>query len=124
MYQFTTVYFDKPIITNRSIDIFPPIWDCMERIIGLPYSGNEAQYKKFTLESYLNQTSCPVFHLAAANEHMFPIAYAEAATRKLAACGVKSKFKVYCNCEHGFFYDLTRRQQQEALQDINDFITA
>lgn len=77
----------------------------------------------FRCESaYLNKNSCPVFHLAAANEHMFPIEYAEAFVLAQNKLGVKGKFKVYGNAEHGFFYDLTRRQQKEAFHDIINFI--
>ena len=103
-------------------DIFPPIWDCMQRIVGKPYAGNEDYYRKFALETYLDQDSCPVFLLASANEHMFPIEHAEDFILKLNQLGVRGKFKIYANTEHGFFYDLTRRQQQEAFHDIVDFI--
>jgi acetyl esterase/lipase len=103
-------------------DIFPPILDCIQRIVGKPYLGNENYYHKFALETYLNSNNCPTFFLAAANEHMFPIEHAEAFILQLNQLGGRGKFKIYANTEHGFFYDLTRRQQKEAFQDIIDFI--
>ncbi len=111
-----------PILFEPWEDIFPASWNCIQKIAGKPYENNELYYRKFALNSYLNENSCPVFHLAAANEHMFPTEHAEAFILKLNQLGGRGKFKIYANTEHGFFYDLTRRQQQEAFQDIIDFI--
>jgi arylsulfatase A len=111
-----------PILFEPWEDIFPAIWDCMQKIVGKPYAENRELYRKIALNSYLNENSCPVFHMAASNEHMFPIEHAEDFILKLNQFGVKGKFKIYANTEHGFFYDLTRRQQKEAFDDIIDFI--
>jgi acetyl esterase/lipase len=112
----------SPIFFEPWEDIFPQIWDAMQRIVGKNYADYQELYRKLALNSYLNQKSCPVFHLAAANEHMFPIEHAEEFVLNQNKLGIKGKFKVYANMEHGFFYDLTRRQQQEAFQDIINFI--
>jgi acetyl esterase/lipase len=111
-----------PILFEPWQDIFPPIWDSMQRIVNKPYDENKELYRKFALNTYLNNSSCPVFHLAAANEHMFPIEHAKEFIQTLNSLGVKGEFKVYANVEHGFFYDLTRAQQREAFQDIINFI--
>ena len=41
---------------------------------------------------------------------------------KLTSLGARAEVKVYERVEHGFFYDVTRRQQKEAFADILAFI--
>jgi dienelactone hydrolase len=53
---------------------------------------------------------------------MFPLRYILEFKAKMEAQGCRCECKVYTNAEHGFFYDLTRRQQKEAFADILRFI--
>ena len=63
-----------------------------------------------------------MFFLNASDEHMFPNRYTEQAAEKLRSFGQTCIVKTYENAEHGFFYDLIRRQQKEAFADILKFI--
>jgi acetyl esterase/lipase len=111
-----------PVLFEPWEDIFPAIWTCMEKVIGIPYSENPELYRKAAPINYVNANTCPVFHLHAEDEHMFPLRYILEFKEKMEKIGRRCECRVYTNAEHGFFYDLTRRQQNEAFADILNFI--
>lgn len=111
-----------PVLFEPWEDIFPIIWASMEKAIGIPYSENPELYRKLAPMNYVSANTCPVFHLHAENEEMFPLRYILAFKEKMEKLGRRCECKVYTNAEHGFFYDLTRRQQKEAFADILNFI--
>jgi len=103
-------------------DIFPAIFDSMQKAMKIPYAEAKEKYRAVSPINYLSKETCPLFVLVAGNEHMFPCWQAEEAVNKLHESGIKAQFKVYKNVEHGFLYALDRWQQREAFQDILDFI--
>ena len=103
-------------------DIFPAIWQDMERIVGVPYAADPEAYRRASPIRLVRAEMPPVFALHAENEHMFPLELTEEFIRKAAACGARAEYKVYPRTEHGFFYSLSRRQQKEAFEDILAFI--
>ena len=103
-------------------DIFPHGWTSMREIVGAPYETAPELYRKVSPREHLSPHTCPTFFLEAENEHMFPSSMVIEVVEKLKALGVQAEYKVYTKAEHGFFYDLTRRQQQEAFADILAFI--
>jgi acetyl esterase/lipase len=103
-------------------EIFPGIWASMEDIVGTPYSEAPELYKKVSPANHVKKGSPAVFFLEAENEHMFPRHLTMKMVDLLIGKGVKSRCKVYRNTEHGFFYDITRKRQEEAFIDIIDFI--
>ncbi|MHB9140082.1 MAG: alpha/beta hydrolase family protein, partial [Victivallaceae bacterium] len=111
-----------PVLFEPWEDIFPGIWYSMEKVIGAPYSENPELYRKAAPMNYIDAKTCPIFHLHAEDEHMFPLRYILEFKAKMEALGRRCECKVYTNAEHGFFYDLTRRQQKEAFADILSFI--
>lgn len=113
-----------PVTFEPWEDIFPVIWTAMKWIAGVSYEQNPELYRRISPITYLRPDICPVFQLAAENEHMFPIQQAEDFVKQIQALGINARFKVYTNAEHGFFYDLTRRQQKEAFADILEFIAS
>lgn len=111
-----------PVLFEPWEDIFPEIWINMENLIGVSYLENPELYYKAAPINYVNRESCPVFHMHAENEHVFPLRYILQFNDKMKKLGRRCEYKVYTNAEHGFFYDLTRRQQKEAFADIIKFI--
>jgi acetyl esterase/lipase len=103
-------------------EIFPQGWDSMQDIVGTPHDEAPELYKKVSPANHVKKDSPAVFFLEAENEHMFPRRLTMRMVDLLISNGVKSRCKVYRNAEHGFFYDLTRRRQEEAFIDIIDFI--
>ena len=103
-------------------EIFPGIWDSMQDIVGKTYEEAPDLYKKVSPANYVKPDSPAVFFLEAENEHMFPRSLNMKMVDLLISKGVKSRCKVYRNAEHGFFYDVTRKRQEEAFIDIIDFI--
>lgn len=104
-------------------EMFPAIWNAMQCIVGIPYDTDPEPYKKVSPANYVDKDNPPVFFMEAENEHMFPRRLTLNMVDLLMSKGVKSRCKVYRNVEHGFFFDLNRKRQEEAFIDIIDFIT-
>lgn len=116
--QATPVYF------RPWEDIFPIIWASMQDIVGVAYEKNPELYRKVEPFSYISEKTCPVFFLEAEDEHMFPHEYIVQFAEKMKSLGRRAEYKTYTKAEHGFFYDVTRRQQKEAFEDILNFINS
>lgn len=103
-------------------DIFPQIWSTMQRVIGTSYEENPALYEKASPIRLIRKGMPPVLILHAENEHMFPLEIAEQFQRTALAAGVDVTIKHYRRAEHGFFYALDRKVQNEAFADILTFV--
>jgi len=103
-------------------DIFPPIWNSMQNIIGTPYEVAPELYRQVSPIKYVNRKTCPTFVLNAENEHMFPHEINKPFFEKMNSCGRRSNWETYKTAEHGFFYDITRRPQKEAFGDLLEFL--
>ena len=55
-------------------------------------------------------------------EHLFPSEMTLAIARKHRSMNIASQWKVYSRVEHGFFYELKRKMQLEAFDDICKFL--
>jgi len=102
-------------------DMFPPIWRLMQRIAGTPYADNPELYRRLSPISYVRADSCPVLLMEAGNEHMFPRRLAQEFAGRLRGLNRRVELIVYPEVEHGFFYELVRRQQRQAFADLLDF---
>ena len=103
-------------------DIFPGIATSMTDIAGVSYQDNPKVYEQLSPITYVNENSCPIFLMHASDEHMFPIWHAQNFQKKMQEYNRICQIKTYTPAEHGFFYDVTRRVQKEAFNDILDFI--
>jgi acetyl esterase/lipase len=103
-------------------DIFPISWAAMRKIAGVPYEKNQELYKKIAPSTYISPRNCPSFFMEAENEEMFPSEFVIESVNKMKSLGVRAEYRIYTKAEHGFFYDVTRRQQKEAFSDILEFI--
>ncbi len=103
-------------------DIFPIIWHDMQKIIGAPYTRRPDLYYKVSPINYISEQTPPILLLQAENEHMFPLEQTQAFIDKAKSCGSHAEYKVYTKAEHGFFYDVKRRQQREAFADMLEFV--
>lgn len=103
-------------------DIFPQIWNAMQDIAGASYEADPERFRHLSLDRYIHSGNPPLFFLEAENEHMFPSSMTLELVKKHNALGIPSRWKVYKNMEHGFFYSLNRRQQREAFEDILLFL--
>jgi acetyl esterase/lipase len=111
-----------PIYFTPWDDISPVIWNDMQNIVGVSYENSPELYQKVSPINYISKKTCPVFFLEAENEECFPIEYNIRFVEKMKAMGKFAEYKIYTKAEHGFFYDLVRRQQKEAFNDILNFI--
>ena len=116
IFQATPTYF------TPWEDIFPGIATSMTDIAGVSYQDNPQVYEQLSPITYVNENSCPIFLMHASDEHMFPIWHAKNFQKKMQEYNRICQIKTYTPAEHGFFYDVTRRVQKEAFNDILDFI--
>lgn len=113
-----------PVLFEPWEDIFPHGWTAMQKVVGASYEKHPDLYRKVAPINYISKSSCPVFFLEAECEHSFPTKYVVQFTEKMRSLGRRAECKIYTNAEHGFFYDVTRRQQKEAFADILKFINS
>lgn len=113
-----------PVLFEPWEDIFPHIWTAMQMAMGAVYKNHSNLYRKAAPYRYISESSCPVFFMEAECEHMFPLKYTVQFVEKMRSLGRRAEYKIYKNAEHGFFYDVTRRQQKEAFADILKFISS
>lgn len=95
---------------------------CIRSIAGASYEDAPEVYERLSLSSYVRQDNPKTFFIEAGNESMFPSEYTKNIAEAHNRMGIPSFQKIYPNCEHGFFYDLTRKAQREAFDDICKFI--
>ncbi len=117
-----SMFQSLPVLFEPWEDIFPPTWECFQKVAAVSWEEYPEVYKRLAPIEYLSVETQPLFFLNASDEHMFPNRYIEQAAKKLCALGGTCLTKTYQDAEHGFFYDLTRRCQKEAFIDILEFI--
>ncbi|MFA7184956.1 MAG: alpha/beta hydrolase fold domain-containing protein, partial [Victivallales bacterium] len=117
-----SVFQAVPMFFEPWEDIFPQIWNSMQGIAGVSWREHPEVYKRLAPMEYINAGTQPLFFMNASDEHMFPHRYTLEAAEKLRSFGAACLIKNYENAEHGFFYDLTRRQQKQAFSDMLEFI--
>ena len=101
--------------------IMPHFWNTMQNIAGAPYRENPEIYERLSLKNYIRKDNPPLFFLEAERENMFMPQYTLEVVKKHRAMGINSQWKMYRGVEHGFFFDLTRIAQRQALEDICNF---
>ena len=111
-----------PVLFEPWEDIFPQSWANMQKVVGATYDKQPERFRKVAPMGYISGDSCPIFFMEADAEPMFPSRYVKQFIAKMTALGRRTEYKVYVNAEHGFFYDVTRRQQKEAFADILGFV--
>ena len=111
-----------PVTFEPWEEIFPHVWTSMQGIVGVPYATDPEPYRRVSPIRYVSADTPPMFFLEAENEHMFPLDQTLRMVQRMHAAGCVAEYKVYTRAEHGFFYDVTRRQQREALADVVAFI--
>jgi acetyl esterase/lipase len=111
-----------PLVLEPWEEMFPHLWTAIEKIVGIPYAQNQELYRRVSPMNHLSNDMPPILLLEAEKEHAFPLEQRIEFIAKVRSCGCRADYKLYTNAEHGFFYDVTRRQQKEAFNDILSFI--
>lgn len=102
--------------------IMPQFWTTMQGIAGAPYESDPERYERLSLKNYIRKDNPPIFFLEAEREHIFMPEYTLKVAKKHRALGINSQWKIYKGVEHGFFYELKRKAQIEAFEDICSFL--
>lgn len=118
----------KGILHATPVDFFPwegmmpSFWDTMQNIAGVPYEKDVECYERLSLKNYINGNNPPIFFVEAELENLFLSEHTLQLVRKHRSLGINSHWKVYPKVEHGFFYELKRKAQVEAFEDICLFL--
>jgi len=110
-----------PITFEPWEDIFPGSWTAFQRAIGVPYEDHPERYRQASPIEHVDESSPPVYLMLAENEHMFPHRESQRLVKKMQQSGRRAETRLYPSTEHGFFYELSRWQQREALEDLVTF---
>lgn len=102
--------------------MMPQVWSGMQRAAGAPYELDPDRYEKLSLKNFIRKTNPPLFFIEAEYEHLFPSKYTLEFVKKHRKWKIMSHWKVYSGMEHGFFYELVRKAQLEAFEDICAFL--
>lgn len=111
---------DRP--RKPASEIVPAIWNDIRRIVGGDYEREPERYRHVSPIAHVSDHAPPILLMQAENEDMFPQALTDAFMQKMRDHGRQVHCIEYANAEHGFFYDVTRRCQQDALRDLLRFI--
>lgn len=102
--------------------MMPQFWNQMQNIAGAPYDKDPQRYERLSLKNYIRKDNPPIFFMEAELEHLFLSRHTLKAVKQHRQWGIASHWKVYEFMEHGFFHELRRKQQFEALEDICRFL--
>ncbi|MBO4632014.1 MAG: alpha/beta hydrolase [Lentisphaeria bacterium] len=102
--------------------MMPQMWAGMQAVAGAPYDLDPDRYERLSLKNYIRPDNPPLFFAEAELEHLFFSEYTLEFVKKHREWGIPSHWKVYSRMEHGFFYELVRKAQLEAFDDICRFL--
>ena len=102
--------------------MIPSIKDAMIGIAGDSVENAPEIYERLSPRKYIRKDNPPVFFMEAEYENVFYSKHTKVVYQKHRELGIDSKWKIYEGVEHGFFFNLDRIAQRQALQDICDFI--
>lgn len=111
-----------PITMEPWDEMVPAIWHDIRRIVGCSYEADPQRYRIVSPIAHVSAEAPPVLLMQAANEDVFPARQTEAFIQKMHEHGRRAHTIVYPQAEHGFFFNLTRRCQRQALDDLLRFI--
>ncbi len=98
--------------------MMPQTWGMLQNIAGAPYDQDPERYERLSLKNYISAENPPIFFMEAELEHLFMSEHTLAVVKQHREMGIPSHWKVYEKVEHGFFYELKRKRQLEAMEDI------
>lgn len=102
--------------------MMPQFWSLMQQVAGCPYEKDPAPFERLSLKNYVRQDNPQTFFIEAELEHLFPSELTLKIAQEHRKMGIKSQWKVYTRMEHGFLYELKRKGQIEAFEDLCLFL--
>ncbi len=111
-----------PITFEPWDDIFPGSWESMQLAVGKDFATDPECYRLVSPEQYTTVDSPPILFMLGECEHMFPNSLTIKLVERIRAQGGRAEYNIYSSAEHGFFYDIHRRAQGDAFQDMLMFL--
>ena len=102
--------------------MMPTFWNTMQSIAGAPYEKDPERYERLSLNNYIREDNPQIFFIEAELEHLFPSELTLELAKRQREKGINSQWKVYKRVEHGFLYELKRKAQLEAFEDLCAFL--
>lgn len=102
--------------------MMPQFWATMQGIAGAPYDKDPSRYERLSLKNLVRKDNPEVFYVEAEYEHLFDPRLNKEIALQHREMGINSHWKMYDRVEHGFMYELTRKMQKAAFEDICLFL--
>ena len=102
--------------------MMPQFWSLMQQVAGCPYEKDPAPFERLSLKNYIRKDNPQTFFIEAELEHLFPSELTLKIAQEHRKMGINSQWKVYTRMEHGFLYELKRKAQIEAFEDLCLFL--
>ncbi len=102
--------------------MMPDMWSLYQSVAGASYDEKPELFERLSLENYINEKNPQTFFIEAELESLFPSEHTLKIAKEQRAMGINTQWKVYPKVEHGFFYELKRKAQLEAFEDICLFL--
>lgn len=103
-------------------EMMTSVRNMLQSIAGVSYEKDPEVYEKLSLKNWISADNPPIFFLEAELETMFFPEFTLKAVHQHKRWGINSQWKMYRNMEHGFFYELKRKGQLDAFNDIVEFM--
>ena len=98
--------------------MMPQFWASMQSIAGVPYEQDPERYERLSLKNIVRKGNPETFFVEAEYEHLFDPRFNRQIALQHREMGINSHWKMYDRVEHGFMYELTRKMQKAAFEDI------
>ena len=102
--------------------MMPQFWSGIQSIAGAPYDKEPERYERLSLKNLVRKDNPETFFIEAEYEHLFDSRLNKKIAIAHREMGIKTHWKVYERVEHGFLYELTRKMQKAAFEDICLFL--
>lgn len=103
-------------------EMMTSVRNMLRSIAGVSYETHPEVYDQLSLNNWVSADNPPIFFMEAELENIFFPEHTLEIVHRHRQLGINSMWKLYRNMEHGFFYELKRKGQLEAFEDIVDFM--
>ena len=98
--------------------MMPQFWATMQSIAGMPYEQDPERYERLSLKNIVRKDNPETFFVEAEYEHLYDPRFNRKIALQHREMCINSHWKMYDRVEHGFMYELTRKMQKAAFEDI------
>ncbi len=121
-YPVACVSINGPGTLEEWKDMNDEIKECIEQVIGARYGENELLFRQASPLARIHPDVPDFLFLIVGKEDYFPHSYIYELEKEIKQQGSYAETVLFPEAEHGFFYGVTSKQQQEALSKLEAFL--